>query len=152
MLQPQLKQPISPPLRVPTRAASHPAAPHTSRGVGVGGGGGGVVSTPPRCREEGDLGLTLWQRSQRLQRGSLPWERGGGGTREGGTPPRSPPPPPTARPPQRPPAAALPQEPPLQVQAGLPPTPSTSGRAPPPYVLSWLKLAKSRWPLPASPL
>lgn len=27
MLQPQLKQPISPPLRVPTRAASHPAAP-----------------------------------------------------------------------------------------------------------------------------
>lgn len=24
--------------------------------------------------------------------------------------------------------------------------------APPPYVLSWLKLAKSRWPLPASPL
>lgn len=91
MLQPQLKQPISPPLRVPTRAASHPAAPHTSRGVGVGGGGGGVVSTPPRCREEGDLGLTLWQRSQRLQRGSLPWERGGGGHQGRGDPATLPP-------------------------------------------------------------
>lgn len=54
-------------------------------------------------------------------------------------------------------ASASPGRGPLRLPLPAPPT--RPGRAPPqarfipsPYVLSWLKLAKSRWPLPASPL
>lgn len=58
-LQPQLQRPISPLLRVPPRAASHPAATHTSRRRGV------CVCGVVLPRLHGDPGPTRWQRGQR---------------------------------------------------------------------------------------
>lgn len=58
---------------------------------------------------------------------------------QGSPSPQSPPPKPSS-----PKSPQTPSDPPT------PPSPPIP--APPPYVLSWLKLAKSRWPLPASPL
>lgn len=107
MLQPQLQRPISPLLRVPPRAASHPAATHTSRRRGVCVCG---VVLPPLTGTPAPLGGSEGRGTHRNG-----WHRGGGGRAPPGLPQR----PGLSLPRPRPSQAPLPRAP-HQARPGSP--------------------------------